>query len=103
MYAAQRVELVGASAEERELRLEVYIITANGSSELLPRQSVGELVRQICSAERQAIPDSALLTSRLVEIDARIIDSIKRRHFGAEGALPIVGVWPIACFAVSIA
>lgn len=103
VHAAQRIELVGATVEERELRLEVHVVAADGACNLLPRDSVGPFVRQICSAERQTIPDPALLTSRLVGIDAELIDSIRARQFGSDGALPIIGVWPVACFTVSVA
>ena len=101
-YASHRIELLGGGSEEREIGLELFCIAADRPPRRVPRETVGELARQVCAAERQATPDSVLLTADLVKRDAALVETVRANAIEGDATIPIVAVWPIACFAVSV-
>ena len=101
-YALQRIELVGGGAEEREIRLEVFVLPCDDRPRAVPHATVGKLVRQICAAERQATPDAMLLTKDLIDVDAELIETMRRKALEGGDVIPVVAIWPIACFAVAV-
>ena len=99
-FAVQRLEMVGGTAEERDLRLRVFVIGHSGDpAEVAPGQ-IGEVVRHICSAERQAMPSS--LPENLVEVEADLMVKIRQETISERAAPSLVAVWPIACVLASI-
>lgn len=101
-YASQKLALLGGSAEEREARIEIFTLQEDGVPRQIPRATVAELIRQICLADRQTIPDSSLLTEHLIMVNRKIIDMIQKIESPNEEGVTIIAVWPIVCFAVSV-
>jgi len=101
IYAYQRIELSGGLGEERDLRLEAFAISGQTAPLRIARTAIGDLITQLCRAERQATPDAQLLKPELAKLDAYLIETIKQQAIDSEGALRVSAVWPIACFAVS--
>lgn len=102
IYAAQRIELVAGSAEERELTLEIYTVAEGERPRHVQGDTIGELVRQICAAERQTTPESQILTQALVDFDRENLQLIRTLDQNSGDVVPIVGVWPVACFVAKV-
>ena len=102
VYVSHRVQLIGGVGEERALRLEMFVLTKGQKPRHLPRSVYGDLIRAICSAERQALPDPKLLDDDLVLLDAEMMATARLVAKEDVETIPVVGVWPVACFSVSV-
>jgi superfamily II DNA/RNA helicase len=100
-YACQRIEISAGLGEERDLRLEMFVISGQSEPRRLPRSAMRDVVRQLCFAERQGHPDPHLLTADLAKLDAELVAQLREQAIDSQGSIRVSGVWPIGCFAIS--
>lgn len=98
-FAVQRLEMAGGTPEERDLRLRAFVAGGPNQVQELVGEAVGQIVRQICNADRQATPAS--IPDGVLEIEASLIDRIKREAVQERATPPIIAVWPVGCVIAS--
>ncbi len=103
IYATQRIELVAGVGEERDLTLELVVLSTGLAPVRLPRAVAGEVVRKLVQAERQATPDADLLRSLQIDvIEADVLSMIKKEAIVAGEGVNIMSIWPVACFVANV-
>jgi hypothetical protein len=102
VFAVQRLEIKAGMAEERELRLRAYIISEHGGEAEVDPGAIGDLVRRISSADRQASPSQPDIAAGLPAIEATLIERLRREPAAGPTSPPLAAIWPVACALVSL-
>lgn len=100
-FAVQRLEMTGGTAEERDLRLRAFVMAPEGEPLEVAAEQIGEVVRAVCAAERQATPSWA--PEALAEVESALFGRIRQEAVLGRTAPPLVAIWPVSCVLASIA
>ena len=96
-----RRSLKAGVAEERQLRLRAFIISEHGGATEVDPGAIGDLIRRICSADRQAAPSQPRIAAALPAIEAELIEQLRREPGVDLASPPLAAIWPVACALVS--
>jgi superfamily II DNA or RNA helicase len=99
-FAVQRLEMAGGAAEERDLRLKAFVVGPSGEPVEVNPVRIGDVVRNICGAERQATP--SWIVDTLPDVEASLLIRLRQDAVPERASPPLVAVWPVACVLASI-
>jgi hypothetical protein len=102
VFAVQRLEIKAGTAEERELRLRAFVVREAGEAAEVDPGAIGDLVRSISGADRQAVPSQAGIAAALPAIESSLIERLRREPVADPNSPPLAAIWPVTCALITL-